>query len=79
MISTVTTSTITTVTATGLAAGMGLVAVLTLISLLVVKELTSASEHAMVHTRGRYLLVGIVPRCRSVHSDRDRHRLLIPD
>lgn len=61
MISTVTTSTITTVTATGIAAGLGLIAVLTLLGLLVAKELAGASEHARLRRAGQYLLVGIAP------------------
>lgn len=61
MISTVTTSTITTVTATGIAAGLGLIAILTLLGLLITRELAGASEQVRLRRAGQYLLVGIAP------------------
>ena len=62
MISTVTTSTVSTVTSTaGIAAGLGLIAVLALISFLVAKELSSAGDHPKLQRLSRFLNVAIVP------------------
>jgi hypothetical protein len=61
VISTVTTSTIATVTATGVAAGLGLIAVLALLALLVVRELAGASTQPALQRAGRVLVVGIAP------------------
>jgi hypothetical protein len=62
MISTVTTSTVSTVTtATGMAASLGLIAVLVLVSFLVSKELAGATDHPRLRRLSRFLNVGIVP------------------
>ncbi len=62
MISTVTTTTVSTVTSTaGIAAGLGLIAVLALISFLVTKELSSAGDSPRLQRLSRYLNVAIVP------------------
>jgi hypothetical protein len=61
MVSSITTATVSTVTSTaGFAASLGLIAVLTLISLLVAKELASASDERWQRF-GRGLNVAIVP------------------
>jgi hypothetical protein len=62
MVSTVTTVTVSTVTSTaGIAAGLGLIAVLALISFLVTKELASAGDNPRLERLSRFLNVAIVP------------------
>ncbi len=69
MISTVTTTTVTTVASTTMAAGLGLLATLVLIVLLVAKELAGAGMHSAGNTStvalsrsiDRVLNVAIVP------------------
>ena len=62
MISTVTTTTVSTVTTTaGIAAGLGLIAVLMLISFLVAKELAGGGDHPRLRRLSRVLNVAIVP------------------
>ena len=58
MVSTVTTTTVSTVTsAVGLAASLGLIAVLILISFLVAKELAGATDHPRLQRLSRFLNV----------------------
>lgn len=62
MISTVTTTTVSTIVSTAvMAATLGLLAVLTLIALLVTKELASASENRRLQYLARALNVAILP------------------
>jgi len=62
MISTTTTSVISSITSTaGLATGLGLIAVLTLISFLIAKELASAGGSPRLERLSRLLNVAIVP------------------
>ena len=62
MVSTVTTTTVSTVTSTaGLAASLGLIAVLILISFLVAKELAGATDHPRLQRLSRFLNVAIIP------------------
>ena len=62
MISTTTTSVISSITSTaGLATGLGLIAVLVLISFLITKELTSAGGSPKLERLSRFLNVAIVP------------------
>ena len=62
MISTVTTGTITTITTmTGLGMALGLVAVITLIAFLGVRELAAAGDNGSHRLLARSLDVGIVP------------------
>ena len=62
MVSTVTTTTVSTVTSTaGLAASLGLIAVLILISFLVAKELAGATAHPRLQRLSRFLNVAIIP------------------
>jgi sulfite exporter TauE/SafE len=61
MISSVTTTTVSTVTSAASIAAFGLVATLTLIAFLVVKELASSGNDARLQTLARILNVGIVP------------------
>jgi len=62
MISTVTTTTVSTITtAVGIAASLGLMAVLTLIVFLVAKELAGADSRPRLQALGRALNVGIIP------------------
>jgi hypothetical protein len=62
MVSTVTTTTVSTVTsAVGLAASLGLIAVLILISFLVAKELAGATDHPRLQRLSRFLNVAIIP------------------
>ena len=73
MISTVTTTTVTTIASTSLAAGLGLAAVLCLIAFLIAKELldagveveaageTATLRHPWVKPLSRTLSVGIAP------------------
>jgi hypothetical protein len=62
MISTVTTTTVSTVTtAVGIAASLGLMAVLTLIAFLVAKELADVDGRPRLRVLGRVLNVGIIP------------------
>ena len=62
MISTVTTTTVSTVTTTvGMAASLGLIAVLTLIVFLVAKELAGADDRPRLQLLSRALNVAIFP------------------
>lgn len=63
MISTVTTSTVTTVTTATLAmgAGLSLFAILTLLSVLIPKEIVSASDHPGLQGLNRALNVAVIP------------------
>ncbi len=62
MISTTTTSTISTITSTGgIAAGLGLIAVLALVSFLIAKELVGTGENPKLLRLSRFLNVAIVP------------------
>lgn len=62
MISTVTTTTVSSITSTaGLAASLGLIAVLTLLSFSVARELASAGDHPRLQRLARVLNVAIVP------------------
>jgi len=61
MISTVTTSTVTILTASGIAGSLALVGVFVLITLLVQKELATASANNRLHQLSRVLNIGIVP------------------
>ena len=62
MISTVTTTTVSTIVSTVIIAGtLGLLAVLTLIGLLVTKELASAGESRRLQYLARALNVAILP------------------
>ena len=61
MISSVTTTTVTTVTSAASIAAFGLVATLTLIAFLVVKELASSGNDARLQTLSRVLNIAIVP------------------
>ena len=62
MVSTVTSVTVSTVTSTaGIAAGLGLIAVLVLVSFLVAKELSSAGDNPKLRRLSRSLNVAIVP------------------
>lgn len=70
MISTVTTTTVTTIASTSVAAGLGLVAVICLIALLITKELTGAEVetsgatgaiYPWVQSLNRALNVAIIP------------------
>lgn len=62
MSSTVTSVTVSTISsAVGLAVGLGLIAVLTLIGFLVLKELTSAGDHPRLRLLSRLLNVAIIP------------------
>ncbi len=62
MISTTTTSVISTITSTaGITAGLGVIAVLALISFLITKELASAGGSPKLERLSRFLNVAIVP------------------
>lgn len=61
MISTVTTTTVSTVTTLALAGSLALICVLTLVAMLIQKELTTTAESRLSRTLGRALNVGIVP------------------
>jgi len=61
MVSTVTVSTITTIAALGLAAGIGVFVILLLIGLLASKELLGASSNAKGKLLARYLNISIIP------------------
>jgi hypothetical protein len=61
MISTVTTTTVSTVTTLALAGSLALICALTLVVMLIQKELTTAAESRLSRTLGRALNVGIVP------------------
>mgnify|MGYP001274096496 FL=1 len=61
MISTVTTATISTVTTVTIAGSLALVSVLTLLGLLLQKELTTASDSRLARALGRALTIGIIP------------------
>ncbi len=62
MISTVTTSTVSTITsAAGVAASLGLIAVLALVGMLVVREMTAGHERPRMQALARALNVAIVP------------------
>ena len=61
MVSTVTVSTITTIAASGLAAGIGIFAILLLIGFLTTKEVLGASSGNRQKLLARSLIVSIVP------------------
>ena len=61
MISTVTTTTVTTVAAFATGGALAVVGILMLLTMLVQKELSSASESRFAATLNRVLTVGIVP------------------
>ncbi len=61
MITTITTSTITTVAAMGLAAGITIAAVICLIIFLATKELAGAGVSASSKRMAKFLNVGIIP------------------
>jgi hypothetical protein len=63
MISTVTTTTVSMITSTtvALAASLGLIGILTLLSLLIQKELVTAVDSPRARAFGRVLNVAIVP------------------
>lgn len=61
MISSVTTTTVSTITSTASIAAFGLVATLTLISFLVVKELASSGDDKRLQILARVLNIAIVP------------------
>lgn len=61
MISTVTATTISTVTTVALAASFGLIIVITLLSLLIQKELVTTADSARTQALNRVLNVAIVP------------------
>ena len=63
MVSTVTTTTVTTVASAtaGVAAQMSLVAIVTLLGLLIAKEMVSASDRPLLKAFGRALNVAVVP------------------
>ena len=61
MISTVTTTTVSTVTTTILTGSLTLIAILTLLVLLIQKELVTTSESRTAVIVGRVLNVGIIP------------------
>lgn len=61
MVSTVTTTTISTVTTLSLAGSLALAAIITLLVLLIQKELTTASRERAARALGRVLNIGIVP------------------
>ena len=61
MISSVTTSTVSTITSAASIAAFGLVAILTLIAFVVVKELASSGNDARLQTLSRILNIAIVP------------------
>jgi hypothetical protein len=62
MISTTTTSVISSITSTGgIAAGLGLIAVLALISFLITKEMASVGGSPRMERLSRFLNVAIVP------------------
>ena len=61
MISTVTTTTVTAVATVTIAGSLALISVLTLLALLVQKELTVAGRGRLSRALGRLLNIGIVP------------------
>ena len=61
MISTTTTSTVSTVTTVALATTLGLIAVITLFSLLVQKEIVTMSDSPRAQALSRALNIAIVP------------------
>ncbi len=61
MISTVTSSTVTILTTSAIAGTLGLVGILVLITLLVQKELTTASTNSRLNQLGRVVNIGILP------------------
>ncbi len=61
MISTVTTSTVAIVTTTAMAGSLALISILTLLVLLVQREMTVISEERFARVMGQALKVGIVP------------------
>ncbi len=63
MISTVTTSTVSTVTTATIAitAGLSLFAVLTLLNILITKEIISVSDNPAMQKLGRVMNIGLVP------------------
>ncbi len=61
MVSTVTTATISTVTTVAIAGSLTLIGVITLVTLLIQKELATASDHRVARALRRVLDIGIVP------------------
>lgn len=61
MISAVTTATISTVTTATVAGSLALMSVLTLLGLLLQKEVTTASDSRLARALGRALMIGIIP------------------
>jgi hypothetical protein len=61
MTTTVTTTTVTTVTAMGLTMALGVIATLTLIAFLIVKEIAGAAPGERAVRWGRTLNIGIAP------------------
>jgi len=63
LISTVTTTTVTTVTTVtaAVAANLGLVVILTLLGMLIAKEVVSSSDRPFLRAFGRALSVAVVP------------------
>jgi hypothetical protein len=61
MISTVTTTTVSTVTSLALAGSLALVCVITLVALLIQKELMTPAEGRLAQVLSRALNIGIVP------------------
>ena len=61
MISTVTTTTVSTVTSLALAGSLALVCIITLVALLIQKELMTPAESRLARVLSRALNIGIVP------------------
>ena len=61
VVSTVTTTTISTVTTLSLAGSFALAAIITLLVLLIQKEVTTASRQRVARAFGRVLNIGIIP------------------
>ena len=61
MISTVTTTTVSTVTSLALAGSLALVCIITLVALLIQKELMTPAEGRLARVLSRALNIGIVP------------------
>lgn len=61
MISTVTTTTVSTVTSLALAGSLALVCIITLVALLIQKELMTSAEGRLARVLSRALNIGIVP------------------
>jgi len=61
MVSTVTTSTVTTVTTVAIAGSLAVIGICTLLTLLVQKELTTATDNRFARALSRALNIGIIP------------------